>query len=156
MPEPLTSSLLLELIAKLHVAFPRTIGEKNPAMMADVYRNGLRGLSGDAVRHAVDRCIETEEYFPKVSKLREMAKAWDVQRTVTLRFETSWDVCPACGARATWTDCYRSTGEKGPDGKLLLDEAGRPLRVYSATRLHIAHDRRAHGVPMQREEEQSA
>lgn len=146
MPEPLTSSLLMELIARLDAAFPRRIGEKNPTMTADVYRNGLRGLSGDSVRHAVDRCIETEEYFPKVSKLRELAKAWDVQRTVTLRHEVSWDVCPFCGARAVWTDCYRLTGEKDADGKLLRDSEGQPLRVFSATRLVITHDRRGHGV----------
>jgi hypothetical protein len=152
MSEPLTSSLLMDLIARLHAAFPRTIGKENPAMMADVYRNGLRGLSGDAVRHAVDRCIQTEEYFPKVSQLREIAKAWDVKRMVTLRHEESWDVCTVCGVRAQWTDCYRATGEKGPDGKLLRDAEGRPLRVYTATRLHLEHDPRQHGVLAKQEQ----
>lgn len=100
MREPLTTTLLLELIGKLHIAFPRTIGEKNPAMMAEVYRNGLRGVSGEAVRDAVERCIQKDEYFPKVSRIREYAAHYDKVRTVDIRGQEGWDECGICGARA--------------------------------------------------------
>lgn len=103
MHEPLTTQLLLDLLAQLHVAFPRTIGKENPAMMADVYRNGLRGVSGDAVREAVARCVQDDQYFPKVSRLREIARMIDARRSGAVRRAASWDECGVCGARVTET-----------------------------------------------------
>lgn len=76
MTEPLTLQLVADLIRQLHVAFPRNIGAQNAQFMADTYRNGLRGLSGDAVRWAVDQSIREDKFFPRVARLRELAGAW--------------------------------------------------------------------------------
>lgn len=109
MAEPLTSQLVGEQLQRLHAAFPRNLGSQNPAMMIEVYRNGLRGLSGDAVRVAVDRAIQEETYFPKVAKLREIATAW--QRVNEAKAEPRFDVdplwCPNCRTRAAWRERYR-------------------------------------------------
>lgn len=109
MPEPLTSQLVAEQLQKLLVAFPRNLGSQNPAMMADVYRNGLRGLSGDAVRAAVDRAIQEDEYFPKVARLREAATAWQRYNTTTLapKFAKDDRWCDRCQSRAEWLERWR-------------------------------------------------
>jgi hypothetical protein len=118
--EPLTTSLLLELIEKLNVAFPRARGAISPAALADVYRNGLHGLSGDAVRDAVARCIERDQYFPKVAGLRVLAAAFDKRRAINMQQHRSGDMdqCPICFARAE----------------------------MHGNRSIITHDRRSHGL----------
>lgn len=138
MREPLTSPLLTELIEKLHVAFPRNIGKQNPAMMVDVYRNGLRGVGGDSVREAVERLIQTEQYFPKVAQIREAAMAYDRQRTVTARVSNDPDECGVCGARVKEVPCYRTTDAIGEDGQ--------KVREYIGSRLNMTHDPRMHGI----------
>lgn len=84
MPEPLTTQLVVELLQKLLAAFPRNLGAQNPQMMADVYRNGLRGMDGDAVRAAVDVAIQSDNYFPKVARLRELASEWTKRNRVNV------------------------------------------------------------------------
>lgn len=139
MPEPLSHALLADVIEKLNVAFPRNLGKQNPAMMAEVYRNGLRGLGGDAVRYAVDRLIQTEQYFPKVAQIREVAHQWQRQHVVEVqRDRADPSRCHICGARETERPIYRNTGKK--------DEAGEEIREYLGQRVVLEHDRRAHHV----------
>lgn len=139
--EPLTTSLLLELIDRLQVAFPRSRNGENPTQLADVYRNGLRGLSGDAVRDAVDRVIQAEEFFPKVAKIRAIATAFDRSRIVTLRRvdDGDPDKCPVCHARVTMHEIMHATGEKDIAGKPIYQPTGR-------TRGEMIHDRARHGI----------
>jgi hypothetical protein len=128
MPEPLTSQLVRECLEKLTIAFPRTVG--NPAAMADIYRDGLRGLSGDSVREAVRRAIQEEEYVPKVAKLREIATAWEkVNRAhfpVQLEPESGW--CPNCRTYVKTLNRWRPMTDKHfrplttPDDKYLYLE----------------------------------
>ncbi len=110
MPEPLTTTLVMEELQRLHVAFPQNVGMRtNPAGTAEVYRNGLRGLSGDAVRAAAARAIQDDEYFPKVAKLREFAMAWmkHNQPTAEANFEADPLWCPRCRTRATVRNRWR-------------------------------------------------
>src|SRR3954471_8544881 len=103
MPEPLTSSLLVEELGKLMIAFPRNATSKDPVPLADVYRNGLHGLSGDSVRFAVGRAIQEDEHFPKVARLRELASDWSRRTNAVIDLVTrSSDelTCSVCGARA--------------------------------------------------------
>lgn len=110
MPEPLTTTLVMEELQRLHVAFPQNVGMRtNPAGTAEVYRNGLRGLSGDAVRAAADRAIQEDEFFPKVAKLRELATAWmkHNQPSVEAQFAVDPLWCPVCQSRAIFRNRWR-------------------------------------------------
>lgn len=102
MPEPLTTALVAELLEQLHVAFPRNLGKQNPQLMVDTYRNGLRGVPGDAVRWAVSRSIEEDQYFPKVARLRQLSQVWlNANRAqVEPRVETAAGWCEGCRTRA--------------------------------------------------------
>lgn len=102
MTEHMTTQLVAEEMQKLVAAFPGNLAAKNPSLLADTYRNGLRGLSGDSVRAAVDICIRTDQYFPRVSRLREAAGEWTKRTSIVLqqRHESAWHTCPICGAEA--------------------------------------------------------
>lgn len=158
-PEPLTSSLLAELLPKLIVAFPRNLGAKDPVMMADVYRNGLRGLSGDAVRFAVDRAIQEDEYFPKVARLRELATEWSRRTNAVIETVTrSSDelTCSVCGAKAQQHEVTRQVVKrtKFENGREKFEEQweesnGRKvpkMETVIGQRLTMIHDRRRHGI----------
>lgn len=144
MIEPITTPLLTQMMDKLHAAFPRTIGKDNPAMMAGIYRDGLKGVSGEGLRHAVDRCIQLDQYYPKVARLREFARDFDKQRIIETRRPPSWDECPTCGARVTFTDVYFDTAERDAEGKVVQQFAGR--------KMHMTHRPVGHGIPEQVEQ----
>jgi hypothetical protein len=97
MPEPLTSQLVAELMRDLLAAFPSKHSEKNLTHTADVYRNGLRGVSGDALRASVAVCIKSDSYFPKVARLRELATEWTKRNTVAPLIVKDSRVCRVCG-----------------------------------------------------------
>jgi len=110
-PEPLTTSLVLEELAKLHIAFPQNIGMRtNASGTAETYRNGLRGLSGDSIRAAADRSIQEDQFFPKVARLRELATAWmrhnqPVAEPTQTAEQELW--CPRCRTRAILRNRWR-------------------------------------------------
>lgn len=116
MPELLTAQLVGDELKRLLAAFPRNLGSQNPAMMADVYKNGLRGIDGEALRAAVDMCIQNDTYFPKVSRLREAAGEWIRRNRAHFapKIPTTWNICPVCGARASSPDITRP--QKHGDG----------------------------------------
>jgi hypothetical protein len=126
--EALSSQLMLECLDKLLIAFPRTIGKAKD--MAAVYREGLRGLSGDGVRYAVDRIIQDDSYFPKVARIREIARAWErVNRAAPpeqVNVDPLW--CPSCKTRAEYRirwrpkDTERGEPAVSADGMYLLLE----------------------------------
>lgn len=111
MPEPLTTQLVAELMTTLLAAFPsRNVSGNNVAYTAEIYRDGLTGLSGDAVRHAVKRSIQEDTYFPKVARLRELATSWERHNRVqmpeqlTASGDDLW--CRTCQQRATWRELW--------------------------------------------------
>lgn len=73
MIEPLTIPLVAEQLGKLRVAFPNTRDNRSPAVVAELYRDHLAGVGGDALRAAVTRVIREDEFFPKVARLRAVA-----------------------------------------------------------------------------------
>lgn len=129
MTEPLTLQLVMEELRRLHVAFPQNIGMRsNPSGTAEVYRNGLRGLSGSALRVAVDRCIQDEQYFPKVAKLRELAGAWTKHNEPAKPFRPEDELeCATCHSRAEYVHRWRP----------IVDPDHRYQRVLSADGLFL-------------------
>ena len=122
MLEPLSRDIMLALLQQLAVAFPRRAGEDATAL-AKVYYESLKHFPADAVRYAVRKSIETEDRFPRVVQLREMAGRWQQANnaSATAKAEDTGDglSCPVCGAQA----------ELSPKGRLC-----------------ITHDRAAHHV----------
>jgi hypothetical protein len=107
MPEPLTTELLSDLLKDLSANWPRHISGDASRQVA-VYRSGLGGLSGDAVRAAVKRSIQEDEYFPKVGRLRELAHAWTKRNTSdTLGGVRDELWCGRCQSRVRARDRWR-------------------------------------------------
>lgn len=120
MAEPLTTQLVAELMQTLLTAFPsRNLAGNNIVHTAEIYRDGLTGLSGDSVRAATKRCIQEDTYFPKVARLRELAAGWEkhnrVQMPEQLLADETW--CRGCQQRATWRELWAPA----------VDEVCRPL-----------------------------
>ncbi len=154
MHEPLTTQLVVELLQKLLAAFPRNLGSQNPTMMADVYRNGLGGIEGEAVRAATDIAIQNDQYFPKVARLRELATEWTRRNraTASVGIEPAWDVCAVCGARVKEKFITRQARHPDAPHPLLwdgLDDEGKPIprmETLKEPRWVIEHDARRHNV----------
>ena len=150
MAEPLTMALITELMPRLHAAFPRNLGKENPAMMAEVYRNGLRGLSGDAVRAAVGRAIQEDSYFPKVARIRELATAWERHNRPRLEpivREAPWNVCPVCGAKAQARTISRKKRDPERGDAVVRDASGAVVwEDVTSQMLYIDHDPAKHHV----------
>lgn len=147
MGEPLTSQLVASLLGELHVAFPRNLGAQNPAMMADIYRNGLAGLSGDGVRWAVKQVIQEDKFFPKVSRLRELAQTWQRRNVIAVTVRNGdgrpEDVCMICGARYEGVAIERVVIDKR--GFAVKDGEGKVV-LETVTVDRILHDRARHGI----------
>jgi hypothetical protein len=128
--EELTFALMLEQLQKLHIAFPSHAGMKaNPRATAEVYRDGLQGLSGEAFRAAARIAIENGKFFPKIGELRESAAEWTRRHNVDVNRDTSssdplW--CPNCKTNAEWRWRHRPLVDErlapifSPDNEYLL------------------------------------
>ena len=121
MSEHMTAALVLDELTRLFTAFPTHAGMKNnPRGTAEVYRNGLTGISGDALRHAAKRVIQEDSFFPKVARLREIALGWE---TYTRAANTApagevdplW--CPRCQSRVETVEWWRPAVGRRPDGQ---------------------------------------
>lgn len=157
--EPLTSGVVADGLKKLLEAFPRNLGQRNPTMMAEVYKSGLDGIDAHAFRAAVDMCIKQDNFFPKVARLRELAGEWRKRNRAEFapRIPVAWNTCPVCGARAEAPEITRpkkygdgqeahyltSKEYRSPQGTVI--EAGR--RIPASTLL----DALARGVPLEME-----
>ncbi len=101
MPEVLSHSVVSQELARLVQAFPSA--RRNLSELAEVYRSGLVGISPHALHVAVDRVIQDDQFFPKVSRLRQLAG--DYAKSHPSPFAPSFpsdnpDICPICGAQA--------------------------------------------------------
>ena len=118
MRQPLTTQTVLDELQRLLTAFPRR-GDQNLTRLADVYRAGLVGVETDALRAAAGRCIQEDEFFPKVARLRSLADEWMRRNrgafAPTIR--DRWNICPTCGAVALPRQITRPT-RGGPRGEL--------------------------------------
>lgn len=76
MPEPMSRELVGECLKTLAAAFPQRLSPEQHDQRNDVYRNGLSGLSGDALRFAVKISMQEDNFFPKVARLRQIAQRW--------------------------------------------------------------------------------
>lgn len=102
MLEPVSRTLMLELIPRLRAAFPKNMRADELPTLASVYCDGLRGCSTDAVRHAVGQAIQNDQYFPKVSRLRELVADYN-RRTAVMDAHTHSDQwCEQCHTNAEW------------------------------------------------------
>lgn len=137
MPEPLTSQLVGDELKRLLAAFPRNLGSQNPAMMAEVYKTGLRGIDGEALRAAVDMCIQADTYFPKVARLREAAGEWMKRNRAHFapKVPVAWNVCSVCGEKAESPNITRPKlhGE-GADAHYLT---AKPYRMPDGSELAV-------------------
>lgn len=101
MRNPLTTQTVTDELGRLLTAFPRR-GTQNLAQLTAIYKTGLVGVETDALRSAVVRCIQEDEFFPKVARLRELADLWmrHNRATIAPTLPDQWDICPVCDARA--------------------------------------------------------
>lgn len=155
MPEPLTTQLVAEVIDELVTVLPPRRDMTDPAKLVEMYRNGLSGLSGDAVRWAVRQVVREDEIFPKIARLRKLAEGWQRTTIAALPHQNGADpmVCHVCGARAESVPVTRYVREARMvngrliEGCLVLDDAGRPLEeTVMSQGLVMLHDRQRHGV----------
>lgn len=127
MHEPLTTQLVAELMRDLLTAFPSKHSEKNLTHTAEVYRNGLRGVSGEALRAAVDVSIKSDTFFPKVARLRELATEWTKRNNVTPTVQFGSRVCRFCGVEPSPRERWRPAPGKrfvpivSDDGMICLE-----------------------------------
>jgi len=138
MAEPLTLQLVAELLGDLDAAYPRHIKPENTQATAHVYRNGLSGLSGDAVRYAVKRAMQESEYFPKIAKLRELAESWErhnLKSSTTVLMDRDPLYCPACTGRATERVRWSPMVDEKDQWRPLLSADGLWLLLVSKQRL---------------------
>lgn len=139
MAEPLTTQVVATELERLMVAFPRGRQQSSPQQLAEVYRNGLHGLTADALRWAVKTVIQEDQYFPKVARLRELAKRWTGANVGPLADPIGGTDkrCPACHRVPVWERRWRPRLTE--DGKKVLDAAGR-MWIESYERLRCDCD----------------
>src|SRR5690349_11830115 len=135
--EALTREVLHECLTTLAVSFPqRGLTPQQAEQRANVYRMGLQGVDADALRTAVKWCIQDDQYFPKVARLRELAKRYTRDygtKALTGEMHPLW--CRGCQAKAVLTERWRpKITEKGHHIK---DDKGR-IALESFTRHHCA------------------
>jgi hypothetical protein len=130
MREPLTSTLMLEQMEKLVVAFPRARGSAPLDRMADLYRDNLRGVSGEALRWAVTAAIREDQYFPKIARLHQLAQRFQIQNPDR---STNADplYCRGCQQRSRLEARWRP--KINVKGRQMTDDIGR-LALEAFTR----------------------
>lgn len=155
MRESLSAELMAQELKRLYAAFPHRLGTQSPADTIDVYRRGLGGLSGDAIRNAVDRAIENDAYFPKVARLRDLANEWERRRLALMPRNSSTqanpDACAICGAVPQHRVFEYPKRDK--NGQMITNkETGKyEMETIVSKRLEVEHDARAHHVYQEHE-----
>ncbi len=73
----LTLPLIVDVLRDLRINFPGKRDGQDIQRQAEIYREGLTGISADGLRHASRRAIQEDAFFPKVARLRELAASYD-------------------------------------------------------------------------------
>ena len=104
----LTTADIHAELKRLVVVFPSN--RRDLSALAEIYKTALQGIDPTALHAAADRCIQEDQFFPKVARLREAAS--DYARRHPSRFaplhSESWDTCGVCGAKAIETATGRT------------------------------------------------
>lgn len=133
--EPLTRELVVDCLKTLAVTFPqRGLTPDMELRRADVYRNGLSGLSGDALRFAIQISVQEDTFFPKVARLRQIAQRWVTAHPAREPVEHPL-YCRGCHARSVWETRWRPA--LGAKGKHVTDARGR-IKLEAFERLQCA------------------
>jgi hypothetical protein len=104
MPEHLTKEVVLDCIKLALLNWPRTIG--NDSDMVSMYFTPLRSCSPDAVRHAFRAAIESDQYFPLVKRVKELAMEYDrLHRPPVVEKPELW--CDRCHRLTDWETRWR-------------------------------------------------
>jgi hypothetical protein len=146
MAEPLTTALIAEQLGKLRVAFPNTRDSRSPAVVADLYRDHLAGVSAEALRAAVTRVIREDEFFPKVARLRAVAFEVEAARERERRshdIASSHDdeqLCPNCRVTYYPTTHYAPKMLRAENGQLYPELTADGLLVVLEPRQRIVCD----------------
>jgi hypothetical protein len=94
----LDATFVGDQIRRLHAAFPRSTKMQSPEMTISVWRDGLAGIDRDAVEGSIGAIIRDDEHFPRISRVREMARQWIKRnRGDVVREYEGGRVCPNCG-----------------------------------------------------------
>ena len=93
----LDADFIGNMIGELNTAFPRSAKVQDGVRTISVWREGLAGLDRDAVNGAVKAIIREDEHFPRIARVREMARQWIRRnRGEELRREVDGRSCPNC------------------------------------------------------------
>lgn len=138
MPDPLTGQLVADVLDKLMLAFPSARRDHEQAQStADIYRQALVGLSGDAVRWAADQIIREDEYFPKPFRIRELARTFEAKHRVDLPgFERDELYCPTCRTKVQPSHRWRPMTDATHQHRPMATEDGAYLLLEPYTRDH--------------------
>lgn len=126
MPELLTPEFVVAQLRDLAAAHPVRLDEKALVRRADVYYRGLEGLTGEALKHAVKKSLQTDKFFPKIARLRELALAYTLANhptvmEINLERPSGW--CDGCQSVAREQRRWRPRIDR--KGRRILDGAGR-------------------------------
>jgi hypothetical protein len=104
----LDATFVGEQIAMLSANWPNALKGRDASRTVAVWREGLAGLDRDAVAGAVTVIIREDEHFPRIARIRIVAREWirrnrgeDVQRRSDGR------TCPNCGEQYAMQDRWR-------------------------------------------------
>lgn len=132
MPELLTVEVIFEMLRELGAAhWQKQPDSKVLAFKAEAYRRGLQGVSGEALRWAVKTSIQEDEFFPKVSRLRELAARWSVANTAAVAARDDGRTCASCRSPFEWIHRWRPTVDDRGRVQLSADGQWLLLERYS-------------------------
>jgi hypothetical protein len=93
----LDATFVGDQIRRLHAAFPRSTKMQSPEMTISVWRDGLAGIDRDAVAGSISAIIRDDEHFPRIARVREMARQWIKRNRGEVAHQYGHDrVCPNC------------------------------------------------------------
>jgi hypothetical protein len=93
----LDATFVAEQIARLHAAFPRSTKQQDASRTIAVWRDGLAGIERDAVEGAIAAIIREDEHFPRIARVREVARQWIRRNRGEVEHrEGGGRVCPNC------------------------------------------------------------
>lgn len=97
----LDATFVGEQIAMLCANWPNALKGRDAHRTVAVWREGLAGLDRDAVAGAVTVIIREDEHFPRIARIRIVAREW-IRRnrgTDVVGRHTDGRTCPNCGDR---------------------------------------------------------
>jgi hypothetical protein len=134
--EPMTLELVVTVLRDLQAAFPSKMDDKALVRRAEVYRDNLNGVSGQALRWAAKQAIQEDNFFPKISRLRDLATRWTIANPPTATFSagTKDKQCARCRVPFEVEKRYRPARKDSGWGPLIVSADGKWLILEQYTR----------------------